>query len=274
MSTQFGNPSLERTALVTTPAWFPGSLDGLDWFTRVQYRLLRRIAPAARYGEVPGAEVSKLGVLLGTDFVAKLAGKTVLDFGCGEGLDAVELARLGARRVVGLDIREDVLHTARARATRLSVRNICHFTTSWVEPVDVIVSVDAFEHFEDPAGVLRRMAELLKPGGQVLIHFGPTWYHPVGGHLFSVFPWAHLLFTEKALIRWRADVRQDGATRFSEVAGGLNQMSIRRFVNLVEESPLRFERIQLIPIRKLRRLQNRFTREFTTAAVRCRLVRR
>ncbi len=70
------------------------------------------------------------------------------------------------------------------------------------------------------------MASLLKPSGFALVEFGYTWFHPYGGHLFSVFPWAHLIFTEKSLIRWRSDFKTDGATRFQEVAGGLNQMTI------------------------------------------------
>ena len=52
--------------------------------------------------------------------------------------------------------------------------------------------------------------------GQVHISFGPPWCHPLGGHLFSVFPWAHLLFTEHALLQWRAGFKHDGATRFGE----------------------------------------------------------
>ena len=77
------------------------------------------------------------------------------------------------------------------------------FGTSTNELADVIVSVDAFGAFSDPAEVLRVMDRLLKPSGEVFISFGPTWYHPLGGHLFSVFPWAHLLFAEEALIEWR-----------------------------------------------------------------------
>jgi hypothetical protein len=36
---------------------------------------------------------------------------------------------------------------------------------------------------------------------------------------------AHLIFKERALIRWRAGFKTDGATRFGEVAAGLNQMT-------------------------------------------------
>jgi hypothetical protein len=89
-----------------------------------------------------------------------------------------------------------------------------------------------------------------------------------------VFPWAHLLFSEKALVGWRSTFKTDGATRFSEVAGGLNQMTIARFEKLVAASPLKFSAIELVPIKKLQRFHNRLTREFATAIVRCRLVKR
>jgi SAM-dependent methyltransferase len=217
---------------------------------------------------------SKLDVLLGKELWTRVAGRTVLDFGCGAGHEAVELAQRGARRVIGLDIQEPMLERARRHARNSGEHERCTFTSSAPERADVIVSIDSFEHFGDPAGVLRQMAELLAPGGSVLVSFGPTWYHPLGGHLFSVFPWAHLVFTERALIRWRSRFKRDGATRFSQVAGGLNQMTIRRFVRLVKESPLQFAEFEARPIRRLRWLHNRVTREFTTATVRCRLESR
>ena len=115
------------------------------------------------------------------------------------------------------------------------------------------------------------MAEMLKPTGYVLASFGPTWYHPLGGHLFSVFPWAHLIFSENALCRWRSHIRSDGAKRFREVEGGLNQMTIRRFERTVASSPLKLESLEAIPIRATRMFHNYATREFLTAIVRCKL---
>jgi SAM-dependent methyltransferase len=163
---------------------------------------------------------------------------------------------------------------ARARAEAAGVSDRCTFgTTAPERPVDLIYSLDSFEHFADPALVLRQMHDLLRPGGQVLISFGPTWFHPLGGHLFSVFPWAHLVFSERALLRWRSHLRSDGATRFAEVEGGLNQMTIRRFERLVAASPFRLVHLTPVPIRAVRRLHNRVTREFTSAIVRCVLER-
>jgi SAM-dependent methyltransferase len=241
----------------------------------IQYRILKWIAPQApdRPGGCACEAKSRLAVLMGDDFFSRIAGKRIVDFGCGEGSDAVEMAVQGAGRVIGIDIRDDVLQAARQKALRAGVQDACLFVSSSDELADLVVSVDAFEHFEDPADILRIMDTLLRPGGEAFISFGPTWYHPLGGHLFSVFPWAHLIFSEKALIRWRSTFKTDGATRFGEVAGGLNRMNIARFERLISASPLRCASLELVPIRRLRLLHNRFTREFTTAIVRCRLVK-
>jgi len=217
---------------------------------------------------------SKIEALLGSEIWEALAGKVVLDFGCGVGTDTIEFARRGARRVIGLDIRADVLELARTEAERAGVADRCVFTTSTDERVDAVISIDGFEHYADPAQVLQTVRRVLNPDGRVFITFGPPWLHPLGGHLFSVFPWAHLLFTENALIRWRSDFKSDGATRFSEVAGGLNRMTVRRFRSLLERCDFAVERFEAVPIKRLRALSNVLTREFVTAMVRCELTPR
>jgi SAM-dependent methyltransferase len=148
------------------------------------------------------------------------------------------------------------------------------FTSTWSEPVDVIVSTDAFEHFDRPDEVLRVMRGLLKETGYLLVEFGYPWLHPYGGHLFSVFPWAHLIFTESALIRWRSDFKSDGATRFHEVAGGLNRMTVRLWERLVSESDFEFLSYELVPIRAASRLHCFLTRELLTSTIRARLAPR
>jgi SAM-dependent methyltransferase len=245
---------------------------------RLGYGLLRRLGrdKASEDGShAPAYEGrSKLEALFGPGIWAAVAGRTVIDFGCGAGRDCVEMARRGARRVIGLEIREHLLALGSRAAAEAGVADRCAFAVRTEEAADVIVSVDGFEHYDDPRAVLAAMSRLLRPEGRVWVAFGPPWLHPLGGHLFSVFPWAHLIFTEKALIRWRSDFKSDGASRFAEVAGGLNQMTVGRFCGLVRQSPLAFERFEAVPIRRLRRVANRLTREFTTSTVRCVLAHR
>jgi len=240
--------------------------------TEIQYRLLRRIAPRPPSTLDGGAYAgkSKLRVLL-PGIEAEINGKVVLDFGCGAGAEVLEVARLGAKRAIGFDTSQKWLRLAQEQAEKAGVAAQCEFVSAVVTPVEVIVCLDSFEHFADPDEVLRTMYSVLEPGGSVFISFGPTWYHPLGGHLFSVFPWAHLVMKEAALIRWRAQFKTDGARRFSEVEGGLNRMTIRRFEEIAKRSPFAIEQLELVPIRRLKLLHNRVTREFLTAIVRCKL---
>jgi SAM-dependent methyltransferase len=239
------------------------------------YRILRRLNPSGETSYMDGSAYagrSKLAALLGDTIWDELRNKVVIDFGCGTGEQAVELAMRGARKVIGVDIDVERLTIARGRARAAGVTDRCVFATGVPETGDVVISTDAFEHFADPTDMLRLMRQHIKDDGYAIIEFGPTWYHPLGGHGFSIFPWSHLVFTERALLRWWADFKDDGATKFSEIKGGLNQMTIRRFRQLVAESQWEFSTFEAVPIRKLRRLANRVTREFTTAVVRCRLV--
>ncbi len=238
------------------------------WFLRRFFR--RGNHPDRDFYKEQG--VNKLAHCFGSGIFSELRDKEVIDFGCGGGENAIELAVNGCRHVIGLDIQQELINHARQGAELRGVGDRCQFVTSWTKPVDVIVSTDAFEHFGNPAAILAKMRSLLKDDGYVLVEFGYTWYHPFGGHLFAVFPWAHLIFTENALIRWRSDFKSDGATRFSECAGGLNQMTLRRWEKLIRESDFRFAHYELVPIRPARIFHNRLSREFLTSTIRARLV--
>jgi SAM-dependent methyltransferase len=213
---------------------------------------------------------SKLDALLGPSFFDEIQGKTVIDFGSGLGHQSVEMAKRGAGHVVGVEIREDFLEKARAHAAAAGVSDKCTFLTTLDRPADVVVSLDSFEHFSDPEAILTLMADYLRPGGRLIASFGPTWYHPYGGHMFAIFPWAHLIFTEAALLEWRRTFRPNQtATRITEC--GLNKMTIRRFERIVAGSPFRVVHLEAVPMRQLAWLANPLTREFFTSVIRCTL---
>ena len=241
----------------------------------VGLRILRTLADDVSRGSSPEVDVvdRKLETAFGGRLDQALSGKTVIDFGCGDGQQVIAMARAAPDcRVIGLDIQQKHLDRAWRAALRFGLEGQCHFAMDTDERADVIVSFDAFEHFSDPLAILERMSGLLKPDGEVLVSFGPTWLHPYGGHLFSIFPWAHLVFTERALIQWRSRFRQDGAQCFGEVDGGLNQIRIAEFERLVEASPLKIDWLETVPIRGIEILRHRYLREFGSSLVRCRLV--
>ena len=243
---------------------------------RLGYRLLGWLGERTRHKDwCSGAnyrDCSKLEALFGPGIWSRLRGKVVIDLGCGIGAEAIEAAQHGAKTVIGIDIRPKVLEAARAAAAAAGVSDRCVFSTHTDERADVILSIDALEHYDDPEQALVMMRRLVADDGLVLIAFGPPWFHPLGGHLFSVFPWAHLIFTESALIRWRSDLRSDGATRFSEVEGGLNGMTVKRARQLIEKSAFTIERFEPVPIRRVRRFSRWLPREFFTAVVLCELA--
>jgi SAM-dependent methyltransferase len=237
------------------------------------YHLLKRMMPReAVAAQATAPTDSRLRFHFGDNFFDLIRGRTIIDFGCGAGMEAVEMARCGAAKVIGLDIQAGLLEQARSRAEAHYVSDRCTFASTTNERADIIISKDAFEHYADPEAIIRLMASLVKPDGFILASFGPIWLHPYGGHLFSVFPWAHLLFSEDSLIRWRSDFRTDGATRFCEVEGGLNQMTIRKFERIVDAGPCRIEWMDTVPIRGIQAFKHRSLREFGSSIVRCKMT--
>src|SRR5262245_64508585 len=100
---------------------------------RLGYRMLRLLGRRARARErLSGVAYhgrSKIESLFGPAIWREIADKLVIDFGCGPGAEAVELAERGARRVVGVDNRPDVLVQASRDAERRRVAHRCVFTT-------------------------------------------------------------------------------------------------------------------------------------------------
>ena len=173
----------------------------------------------------------------------QFAGRSVLDVGCGTGALCAEAARAGATEVVGTDLppMDAVIQGAATAFADVADRIRFVETAGDLSELDgrqfdVVVSKDAMEHYDRPAEVVARMAEMVRPGGELAIGFGPLWRSPRGGHLgyMTPVPWAHLVFDESTILRERRRFRPDEhAERWSEVRGGLNQMTLSRFESIM-----------------------------------------
>jgi len=103
---------------------------------------------------------------------APLAGKTVLDIGCGGGILAESMARKGAD-VTGIDLSEKALKVADLHSleTGIQVRYelISAEAMAEREPgrYDVVTCMEMLEHVPDPGAIVHACATLVKPGGQL-----------------------------------------------------------------------------------------------------------
>ena len=119
---------------------------------------------------------------------APVAGKKLLDVGCGGGILAEAMAQRGAD-VTGIDLGEAPLNVAKLHALESGVsidyRRIPVEELAEAEPAsyDIVTCLEMLEHVPDPASVIRACAKLVKPGGHI---FFSTINRTAKGWLFAV----------------------------------------------------------------------------------------
>jgi len=106
------------------------------------------------------------------DRLAGLAGKTVLDVGCGGGILSEAMAGRGAR-VTGIDLADKPLKVAQLHLLESGAEveyikvSAEELARSRPRDFDVVTCMELLEHVPDPAATVRACAELVKPGGWV-----------------------------------------------------------------------------------------------------------
>lgn len=220
--------------------------------------------------------------VFGEDFFAEIRDKAVLDIGCGAGHEVLEVVRRGARIGIGVEARP-LFGGALEAAERLGLKNRVKFSLDPVRTVgsgsvDIALSQNSFEHFREPQKILSDASHVLRAGGKFFITFSPPWLNPFGVHQFYMIrrPWAHFVFSERTIMGARRLYRTDGAMRYEDIDGGLNQMTVRKFLRFVRGSGLHLESLRLTPIRYTPKFLSRipFIREFVKSRVSAVLVKR
>jgi 2-polyprenyl-6-hydroxyphenyl methylase/3-demethylubiquinone-9 3-methyltransferase len=99
-----------------------------------------------------------------------LAGKSALDVGCGAGLLAEPLARMGAA-VTAIDAANELIEAAKAHAAGagLAIDYRCAAVEDLPGQFDLVTAMEVIEHVADPQSFVTSLAARLAPGGLLLL---------------------------------------------------------------------------------------------------------
>jgi len=199
-----------------------------------------------------GARIRKLQNRLRDRFPIH-ANLRYLDVGCGPGDIALGLKSMGAGKITGVDMVPRYIAAANANKKFLGmgddVEFLCRDINDW-EPTtryDVVLSHEALEHIHEPHVFLRRLRQLVAPGGIAVLAFGPLFYSPFGDHMNYFFkipiPWKGAIFSEAAILRLRREFYRptDRANAYGDITGGLNLMRYSEFLRYAKAEGWEFE---------------------------------
>ena len=136
-----------------------------------------------------------------------IAGRDVLDFGCGEATMALAMAlRHGARRVVAVEIHEEIDNCARYARQQLALERLpanlelkriaADTSLDVFGSFDVVYSWSVFEHVSQEliGDCFAKIRRVLRPDGIMFLQTTPLFYSSEGSHFkpWVPEPWAHL----------------------------------------------------------------------------------
>lgn len=205
----------------------------------------------------PVYRVKFLGVTdIIADWVAShggLAGRDILDFGCGEATMALGVAlRYGARRCVGVEIHSEIDNAVPYASAQLGldrlpdnlelVRVEADSPLTSLGTFDVIYSWSVFEHVRQDMIVecLQKLREVLRPGGVMFLQTTPLYYSAEGSHFkpWIPEPWAHLSMEQDlfyAALRSATETPQQ-ANDLIQVYEGLNRVTAPQLIRAVQQA--------------------------------------
>lgn len=134
------------------------------------------------------APARRLRLKVADDALTDLAGGRsirVLDAGCGDGLLSLALAKRHRDwTIVGVDLREDMLAGARARAKGRGLDNVSFAAADLLRPLpvsdfDAVIALECLSEIPDDEAALRTMAAAVKPGGTLMAQVPDRDWQPV-----------------------------------------------------------------------------------------------
>lgn len=128
----------------------------------------------------------------------KSPGGRVLEAACGDGMTGAALAGFG-HEVVLHDLED--WRDERARGLPFVAADLADRLPLEPDGFDLIFCYNAFEHISDPGAALTELVRVCRPGGRIVIEFGPLHASAWGLHAYRTvrFPYPQFLFSEAFL---------------------------------------------------------------------------
>lgn len=146
-----------------------------------------------------------------------LAGKTVIDVGCGSGRYCFAYAEKGAKRVLGVDFAEGMIDLANQHNRKLALTAQCEFRTGAFpaaaggEKFDASTAMGFFDYIADPVYIISEMRKVTRETMVMSFPKRWEWRIPIRRLRFLKSGCPLFLYTEKSIRKIMAEA---GVTRY------------------------------------------------------------
>ena len=184
-----------------------------------------------------------------------VAGRDLLDFGCGEATMALGMAlRHSARRVVAVDTHGEIDNAAPYAKAQLGLERLpdnlelvridANSSLDELGYFDIVYSWSVFEHVSQDliTDCFVKLKRVMRPSGVMFLQTTPLYYSAQGSHLTSLIsePWAHLTMQQNLLyaaLRKNAE-NMDRANRLQWVYETLNRATAPQLLRSAKKAGL------------------------------------
>ncbi|MGI8788080.1 MAG: class I SAM-dependent methyltransferase [Pyrinomonadaceae bacterium] len=196
-------------------------------------------------------------------------GKTVLELGCNKGYLINSFLQHENFHAIGAELDSEALKIARENyGDKIEfIQSTPNKIPLPDASIDVVYTIDTFEHLSQPNEILTECFRVLRPNGILFIHFG-AWLTPYGSHLEDIIPipWANAVFSMDTLLNVAAHLYDSPdyktACYYIDQKTGerkpnpyldkakwdefLNHITIRKFRKIINRLPFKIEHLENI----------------------------
>ena len=146
--------------------------------------------------------------------------------------------------MVGIDLEDENINFAKENVTenfknlkdKISFIKLDILENNELKNFDYIVSKDTFEHTTNIEKILLKFHKITADDGKIYVGFGPLYnfYNGDHGRTGAIFPWFHLIYSEKLLLK---NINRKQSLNISKIEElGLSKYSYKQYFEFLNKS--------------------------------------